>query len=243
MGGVIAACYAAGLPPAKIEEIACYVSSINNIARLVDPTMPKKGLVKGKKVTKFFNKYLGGKTFRDLEIPLTVTAVDLNTNQEIHISEGNVAEALRATISIPGIFVPVEKDDMRLVDGGLLNNLPVDVVRGMGADVILAVDVGWHGMEKDQIRKTKQKLISRTPLVDMALTLYETVDLFLSRQVEDKVRSERPDFLLHPEIPSTINSLTGYTQAAELITIGERCVRPILDDLYKMFESDGSSSS
>ena len=231
MGGVIAACYAAGLKPSKIEEIAFSVGTISNLAQLIDPTLPKKGILKGDKVTKFFNRYLGEKSFEDLEIPLTVTAVDLNSNQEIRISDGLIADAVRATISIPGIFVPVEKEGMRLVDGGLLNNLPVDIVRDMGADIILAVDVGWSGIGKEQIRESNRKLISRVPLVDMALTLYETVDLFLSRQVDDKIQSTQPDFLLRPEIPSHITSLTGYTQAKELVAFGEKVTQPILADL------------
>jgi len=124
-------------------------------------------------VTELFVRYLGEKTFEDLEIPLTLTAVDLNSNQEIRISDGLITDALRATISIPGIFVPVEKDDMRLVDGGLLNNLPVDIVRDMGADIILAVDVGWRGIRQEQIGESNQKTISRVPLVDLALIMYK----------------------------------------------------------------------
>ena len=231
MGGVIAASYAAGLAPPEIEEIASSVGTISNLAQLIDPTLLKKGILKGDKVTKLFNGYLGEKSFEDLEIPLTVTAVDLNSNQEIRISDGLIADALRATISIPGIFVPVEKDGMRLVDGGLLNNLPVDIVRDMGADIILAVDVGWSGIGKEKIRESNQKLISRVPLVDMALTLYETIDLFLSRQVDDKIQSIPPDFLLRPEIPPHITSLTGYTHATELIAFGEEAALPILADL------------
>ncbi|KUK91579.1 MAG: putative hydrolase [Marinimicrobia bacterium 46_43] len=231
MGGVIAASYAAGLTPLEIEEIASSVGTISNLAQLVDPTLLKKGIFKGDKVTKLFNRYLGEKSFEDLEIPLSVTAVDLNSNQEICISDGLIADALRATISIPGIFVPVEKDGMRLVDGGLLNNLPVDIVRDMGADIILAVDVGWSGIGKEKIRESYQKIISRVPLVDMALTLYETVDLFLSRQVDDKIQSIQPDFLLRPGIPPHITSIAGYTHAKELIAFGEEATLPILADL------------
>lgn len=237
MGGVIAASYAAGFPPSKIEEIACYVCTISNLARLADPALPLKGIFKGNKIHNFFDEQLNGMTFDDLQIPLEVTAVDMNSYKEIHISKGSVAEALRATISIPGIFIPVERDGMRLVDGGLLNNLPVDVVREMGADVIVAVDVGWHGNGKEQLRESKQKLISRTPLGDMALTLYETIDLFLTQQVNHKIQSLKPVFLLQPQIPSQITSLTGFTHAAELIAIGEETTQPELEDISLSLQS------
>lgn len=238
MGGVIAASYAAGFTPLEIEEVASSVGTISNLAHLVDPTLLKKGIFKGDKVTELFVQYLGKKTFEDLEIPLTLTAVDLNSNQEIRISDGLITDALRATISIPGIFVPVEKDDMRLVDGGLLNNLPVDIVRDMGADIILAVDVGWRGIRQEQIGESNQKTISRVPLVDTALTIEDTINLILTRQVNHKIQSIQPDFLLSPEIPSHITSLTGYTHTTELIAFGKKVTQPILADLRLLLNLD-----
>ena len=242
MGGVIAACYAAGLEPPTIEKIACHVGKASNLLRLVDPTIPQKGMLKGDKVRKFFNKQLNNKNFEDLDIPLTLTAVDLNSNQEVHISEGNVADALRATVSIPGVFLPVEHAGMRLVDGGLLNNLPVDIVRDMGADVILGVDVGWCGNLKEDVFESTSGWVSKTPWVEMALTLYETINLFLSRQVEDKINTVKPDLLLQPKIPPKITSLTGYTNAAELIAIGEDCAQSIISDLHRLLQSNRSEN-
>ena len=232
MGGVIAASFAAGLDPSEIEEIACHAGTTSKLARLADPALPQKGLFRGKKIHSFFDQLLQNKTFDDLQIPLTIIAVDLNSNQEIHITEGPIADALRATISIPGIFVPIEKDGMRLVDGGLLNNLPIDVVRGMGADVVLAVDVGWHGLGKEQWRESNQTLLSFTPLGDVLSTLYESIDLLLTQQVNQKIESSKPDFLIQPPIPSGITSLTGYTHVSELIAIGEEITEPMLADLW-----------
>ena len=231
MGGVIAASFSAGLDPSKVEEIACYVGTASRLAQLDDPVLPQKGLIKGKKIHDFFDQQLHSKTFDDLQIPLTLIAVDLNSNSEIHITKGSIADALRATISIPGIFIPVESDGMRLVDGGLLNNLPIDVVRSMGADVVLAVDVGWHGYGKEQWRESNRTLISFTPLGELILTLLESMDILLTQQVKHKIQSNKPDFLLQPQIPSGITSLTGYTHVAELIAIGEEVTQPILADL------------
>jgi len=231
MGGVIAASFAAGLEPSKIEEIACYAGTASRLARLADPTLPIKGIFKGKKLHDFFDQQIHCKTFDDLQIPLTIVAVDLNSNSEIHINKGSIADAVRATISIPGIFIPVEKDGMRLVDGGLLNNLPIDVVRAMGADVVLAVDVGWHGIGKEQWRESNQTLLSFTPLGDLILALYESMDIFLSQQVKQKIQSNKPEFLLQPQIPAEITSLTGYTHASELIAIGEEVTQSILADI------------
>lgn len=232
MGGVTAASFSAGLDPSKVGEIACYVGTASRLAQLADPVLPQKGLIKGKKIHDFFDQQLHSKTFDDLQIPLTLIAVDLNSNSEIHITKGSIADALRATISIPGIFIPVESDGMRLVDGGLLNNLPIDVVRSMGADVVLAVDVGWHGYGKEQWRESNRTLISFTPLGELILTLLESMDILLTQQVKHKIQSNKPDFLLQPQIPSGITSLTGYTHVAELIAIGEEVTQPILADLW-----------
>ncbi|MCD6356474.1 MAG: patatin-like phospholipase family protein [Anaerolineaceae bacterium] len=231
MGGVIAASFAAGLDPAKIEEIACYAGTTSMLARLADPAIPVKGIFKGKKIHDFFDQQLHSKTFDDLRIPLTLIAVDVNSNKEIHITKGSLADAIRATISIPGIFIPVERDGMRLVDGGLLNNLPIDVTRDMGADIVLAVDVGWHGFGKEQWRESNQTLLSFTPLGDLILTLYESMEIFLSQQVKQKIQSSKPDFLLQPQIPPGITSLTGYSKSAELVAIGEEVTQPIIANL------------
>ncbi len=231
MGGVIAASFAAGLEPSKIEEIACYIGTASRLAQLADPVLPVKGIFRGKKLYDFFDQQLNSKTFDDLRIPLSIIAVDLNSSSEIHITKGLIADALRATISIPGIFIPVENDGMRLVDGGLLNNLPVDVVRGMGADVVLAVDVGWRGSGKEQWRESNQTLLSFTPLGDMILALYESLDILLTQQVDHKIQSDKPEFLLQPQIPSGITTLTGYTHVSELIAIGEEVTQSILADI------------
>jgi NTE family protein len=145
MGGVIAAGYASGLSPDELEQIALEYVPTRNLLRLADPTLPRNGLFQGERLRAFFDKYLQGCTFADLHIPLTLVAVDLNSGREIHLREGLVVDALRATVSIPGILAPVELTGQRLVDGGLLNNLPVDVVREMGAEVVLGVDMSSCG--------------------------------------------------------------------------------------------------
>ena len=141
MGGVIAAGYAAGLSPDDLEQIAQEFATLRKLWGLADPTLPRRGLFQGERLLAFFERCIQGCTFADLNIPLTLVAVDLNSGQEVHLREGSVAEALRATVSIPGLLAPVERNGQRLVDGGLLNNLPVDVVQAMGADITLGVDV------------------------------------------------------------------------------------------------------
>lgn len=81
------------------------------------------------------------KHFDELEIPFRCVAADINNNEEVVMSQGLVCDAMRASMSIPGVFKPVIQDGRMLMDGGLLNNLPVDVVKAMGADVVIAIDL------------------------------------------------------------------------------------------------------
>ncbi len=142
MGGVIAAGYAAGMSSADLERESLAITQKRHMVHLADPGLPNGGLIQGERVLAFFKKEFGDKTFAELNLPLAVVAVDLNSHQEVVLREGPVALALRATTSLPGLFKPVEINGMRLVDGGVLNNLPVDGVSQMGAEVLIAVDIG-----------------------------------------------------------------------------------------------------
>jgi len=92
----------------------------------------------------FFEQFTGNKDdadFSDLPIPFACVAVDLKTQREVILQSGSLARAMRASMAIPGIFKPVKVNGRLLVDGGMMNNLPVDVVKKMGADIVIAVDL------------------------------------------------------------------------------------------------------
>jgi NTE family protein len=108
---------------------------------LITPTVPVMGLLKAEGLEKVIKKLTGEKNVEDLAIPFRAVAADLATGQEVVIGSGSVARAVRASCSIPGIFTPLEEGDRLLADGGLVNNVPADAVRAMGADYIIAVDV------------------------------------------------------------------------------------------------------
>jgi len=107
----------------------------------LDPVLPKSGLIRGHKITSFIRQYLGVSLINEAAIPFCAVATDLISSREVVFSHGDMVEAVRASISIPGIFTPVKNGDSLLVDGGLINPLPVDVARNMGADQVIAVDL------------------------------------------------------------------------------------------------------
>lgn len=230
MGGVMAAGYAAGMSSYDLARESLAATQKRHMVRLVDPGLPNGGLIRGERVLAFFKQEFGEKSFSELHLPLAVVAVDLNSHQEVVLREGPVALALRATTSLPGLFMPVQMNGWRLVDGGVLNNLPVDVVIGMGAEVVIAVDVGltntggigqWIGNHRwvpDGVTNTLEALDD---------TLYA---LRIAQQ-EQKLHQFPPDMLICPELPTNINAVVGYNRVTELVAAGERAAEEHLNEI------------
>ena len=139
IGAVVGAVYASG----KINSLEEVVLQLDwkKIVYFFDVVFPKSGLIDGNKVADFIRGHVGEGNIEDLPLPFCAVSTDLATGREVVIKEGDIIEAVRASISVPGIFTPVKKDDMTLVDGGLVNPVPVSVVREMGADFVIAVDL------------------------------------------------------------------------------------------------------
>lgn len=143
IGSVVGSVYASGNIK-DLEEVAIRLDW-KQIAYLFDVVLPKSGLIDGKKVARFIRKHLREMNIEELPVPFCAVSTDLNTGEEVVLREGDIIEAVRASISIPGIFTPVRYKGKVLVDGGLVNPVPVSVVREMGADFVIAVDLS-HGI-------------------------------------------------------------------------------------------------
>ncbi len=138
IGAVIAALYAAGVPVAQMEEVARDVDW-QRMARLLDPILPTSGIIDGKKVTRFMSELLPVHTFEELNIPFATITTDVETGEAVVIKKGNLLEALRAAVAFPGLFTPVRFGDRFLIDGGLLNPVPVDLLHSLGAETVVGV--------------------------------------------------------------------------------------------------------
>lgn len=138
MGGIIAGLYAAGISAAKLRELGLRT----NILEILTPDRYLYGLVGHKKIREFLSEALGSAniTFSDLKIPVTVLATDVETGELVALNQGPLIPALMATSSFPFVFGPLRYGDRWLVDGGLLNNYPIDIVRQMGAERVIGVD-------------------------------------------------------------------------------------------------------
>ena len=141
IGAVIGALYAQGKDAGSIKKLVLDLKW-QQLALLVDLALPKSGFIRGKRIKDLLKAALGDDIeFGDLRIPLACVATDIVTGEEVVINDGSVLEGVRASISIPVIFAVSKWRDRYLVDGDLVNPVPVNVVRNMGADFIIAVNV------------------------------------------------------------------------------------------------------
>ncbi|MGI6148613.1 MAG: patatin-like phospholipase family protein [Limnochordia bacterium] len=141
MGSIVAGLYAAGYSVENMEEIATHLDT----SKLLDiPFPPTGGVVDSTGLQVFLDELLGGRTYDEMLIPFKSVMVNLGTGEDVAFSEGKVSKGIQASMSIPGVFPPVEIDGKYYVDGGLRNQVPANVAAEMGADVIIAVS-----LEKD----------------------------------------------------------------------------------------------
>lgn len=156
IGAFVGAFYASG----RMKNIEDFTSLLTKrqVFTMLDLVFPRSGLLDGDKVSEFFAEQIGPKMMEDLEIPFSTVSTDLDSGEEVVISRGDILDAVRASLSIPGVFTPVMLNGRMLVDGGLTNPVPVDVVREMGADFVIAVDVNssiFSNNAKDEVAKER----------------------------------------------------------------------------------------
>ena len=182
MGAIIGGLYASGYSAGEIEQILLttdWERALRDRPDRVDRTMRTKelearflipyrvgfnngdfqmplGLIEGQHLDQVLREILkpvvGIHDFGELPIPFKAVATDLVTGKEVILSGGNLPDSLRASMSVPGVFSPVTIEDRLLVDGGMSNNLPVNVVRDMGADIVIAVDISSTLLSEDQLK-------------------------------------------------------------------------------------------
>ena len=136
VGSLMGAVYCADLSNEEMEQRARTLKPKDILTSKI-AFVPNKT----EKLESVVREVLGGRTFQDLKLPFTAVAVDIITGTEVHIDSGDLAKAISGSCAVPGIFNPVDFGDYRLFDGGIQNNIPADVVRDMGADIVLAVDI------------------------------------------------------------------------------------------------------
>ncbi|TSE28084.1 putative NTE family protein [Tepidimonas thermarum] len=166
IGALVGAAYAAG----ELDRLEPWVRSLGwqQVVGLIDLKMGG-GLIEGGKLVEFFRARFVDRGIAELGKPFGCVATELGTGREIWLREGPVIDAVRASIAVPGVFTPAQVDGRLLVDGGLVNPVPVSLCRAMGADVVIAVDLNWQLMVRRQRIAGRMAPRPRGGLVDAVL--------------------------------------------------------------------------
>ena len=166
IGALVGVLYAGGLKAAEIEEVALRVNW-RRMALLVDPAVSLAGFVQGRRVTSLLKSILGDLSFPDLKVKFAAVATDIVSGEQVILTGGSVLDAVRASISVPGILTPVSVEGRYLVDGGLVNEVPVSVCHQLGAEYVVGVNVipdpsGMLAMPWSQRRWMRRKKTAAT---------------------------------------------------------------------------------
>ncbi len=278
MGALVGGAYAAGVAPADIEDlvrrtdwIAMFDDSAGrkavNVRRkeLDERFYPglefgvssrglrfREGAVSGEKLKLFFNRLvrsdLGDRAIEDLPLPLAVIATDIGTGERVAMRDGNLTTAMRASMSVPGLIAPVERDGRKLVDGGLTDNLPVAEVKGLcHADVVIAVNAGSPLLRPDQVTGvvtvlaqvvnllTEQNVAKSIALLDPARDVYIAPDLGdvtatqFTRQLEAAQRGRRAALALADSLSRYALPAAAYAAWRERLRSAVPHAPPVID--------------
>jgi NTE family protein len=218
--------------PYKVVDGVTYIFGFP----IIDRQAIGLGVMKGSSIEHMLDSMTsakGCKDFASLKIPFSCVAADIRSGKEVILHEGSVAKAMRASMAIPGVFKPVEIDNHMLVDGGMLNNLPVDVCRKMGADIIIAVDL----QQNEQKPRPQTDMTVLNAVADL-VGLGGILNWITNRPDIEKYNLNRKDIdiYIHPSMPDVDVTSFGNKKAARMIQQGAEAAQqqlPQLTDLVK----------
>ncbi len=214
-GAQVGGLYAAGVYLAKIEEFWARLGSAQ-MARGLLPTFPYRGWSTGQEVARAVRALVGERRVEDSLIRFVAVATDLTTGETVSLDRGSLAEAIRASTSIPGLFVPARVNGRLLVDGGLSSPLPVDIARGLDSEVVLAVDV---------LASPGEKAVRRPNVFSI---LFQMSTIFQKRIADLEVQVESPDLLIRPDFGSRPPT---YATAGNGVEAGYQAANAALPEL------------
>lgn len=237
MGGLIASLFATGMSVSEIERIARGFSNTREILKLIDRTPSRKGLLAGKNIRKFLSRFIAPDfQVEDARIPLVLNAVDLITGKEIELSEGNLLDCIMATTAVPGFFPAVEMGPYRLVDGGMLDDVPVKFLKNLTSDVILAVDVHQNDDEMVQVGLDPKHEHIPLPLPTFMQDFYRVEMIMTTTLIKINLEKYPPDLLVRPTIPADVSLFFGFLKVKEIIQAGEDAMSAQLPELLRLLD-------
>lgn len=239
-GGIVGGLYAAGMSPAEIEKMLLSIRPVDIL--VPDPsgwsifsTQNFIDLVRGR---------IGNMHIEDLPIRFAAVAVDLKNARQVVLNHGPLAVAFQATMAVPGFLGPVVQEDSLLVDGGVLNNVPVDAARALGPGKVLAVDVGVPpnfpletfsmGGLPGPVPRIVERILTLTGRQRAALALNKSWDILTAELTARRLAENPPDLLLRPDLGSI--AVADMARLTEAIDIGERMAEKHWPEIERLLE-------
>lgn len=254
IGALIAGLWAIGNDANQIEVIAREFEKKASLRKLLDATFPISGLIRGQKISRWLRKQFDDKTFYSTVLPLKIVAYDLLKREELIIDQGSLADAIRESIAIPGVIPPVRRENRLIIDGGVVNPLPTNVVAGLGIKKMIAVNVlqspddvvRGYEITEQQIRREEQIPFRESPSKYLGVRLqrlllklfYPNIPDIIVRSLQaveyvvSEQSAQQADIVIHPNLVG-INWFELY-QVDELIKRGEEAAYQHLSDIKKL---------
>ncbi|MDP2729905.1 MAG: patatin-like phospholipase family protein [Dehalococcoidales bacterium] len=216
IGALIGAFYAQDKDVNRIKDIAMTLGA-RKLAFLMDPGLPRTGFIRGRKIGAILRSAIGDIEFGDLRIPFACVATDIASGEEVVIRQGLVWEGIRASSSLPVIFSLVKRQNRHLVDGGLVNPVPVSILRDMGADFIIAVNV----MPYKSILEAKEPNIFSVIMQMLQISSYQMV----------KSSLDGADIVIEPQVGHI--ALADFRRTQECINQGSLAAQKLIAEIKK----------
>ncbi|MGK0619439.1 patatin-like phospholipase family protein [Meiothermus cerbereus] len=228
MGSIMAAIFAAGHTADSVQQVLSQMS----FWRFLDLN-PLNDMLNFSELVRFLEPHIP-RQMEDFPIPLGITATDLITGTEVYFRQGDVFQAMRASIAYPGVINPIWVGEQLLADGGILNQIPVDPVRFLGAERVIAVDVTPLEVLHEQPQKKTwwQQIFRRGIDVNPIQNVYRSVEIMQIRLAEVKLAVSRPDLVLRPRLEGI--GLFSFQQLEQAIQDGETAAEGKLEEIREL---------
>jgi NTE family protein len=209
IGSLVGGAYAAG----KLEEFEQWILQLDSgsIASFMDISWTGGGLIEGEKLIAFFEEKYQQRNIEDLPVSYGAVTTDLATGREVWLQKGDLGDAVRASIALPGLFTPAFKDDRWYIDGGIVNPVPISLCKAMGADVVIAVNlngdiVGKHLRKEEKAPQKREEPDSlfKSELWDQAIAKISE-KLSANETLADMFKPHKKELGMFEVISSSIN--------------------------------------
>jgi NTE family protein len=250
IGALVGGAYASG----HFDDLEAWVEKLTwkEIVGFLDMSVMRGGAIRGEKLLDFARQYMLEQPIESLDVPFAVVATDLENGREVWLKEGSLLEAVRASISLPGLFTPVKREGRWLVDGGLVDPVPVSLCRALGADIVIAVNlngdlVGKREKPSKQIKVSKgslwdrvseqwknelserknllmqQLLGEKAEAPSMFEVMYGSLNIMQDRITRSRLAGDPADIILEPRLAHI--GLMDYDKAEDAIGEGRASVQ------------------